>query len=160
MVKRLISLVMLIVAVNVYIRSQLAPNDPLFLFLSNSMPLNIFLIILTSVVAMVSFSHKFRYWLSYASCAALATVLCVVGLFSLLSSGVNYWLSSFLLPMDSMLVLESGIILALCALTYEHAPQPAPLLPDVSGYLKRFALLIPRLPNSTQPHPPSPAPSA
>lgn len=160
MVKRLTSLVMLIIVVNVYIRSQLSPNDPLFLFFSNDMPLNISMILLASLVAMVTFSNRFRHWLAYAACVALAVFLCIVGSLGLLSTGISYWLSGFLLPMDSMLVLESGIILALCALTYEHAGRPASMLPDVPSYLKRFALLIPRLPDSTQPHPPSPARTA
>lgn len=152
MFRRLTSLVMLIVVVNVYMRSQLAPSDPLFFFISNSMAVNIFLILLTSLAVIVSFSTRFRSWFSYAACGTLAVILGLAGAISLAAGSINDWLSNTLLPLDGMLVLESAIILGLCALTYQHAPRPAQIkLPDLSWQLRKLALLVPKIPHSPEP---------
>ncbi len=134
---------MLIVTVNIYMRSQLAPNDPLFLFISTNSVLNILLILLACLVVAVSFTSRFKNWYFYAACSGLAVFLCLIGVISLFSSNIDYWLSGLLLPLDSMLVLEAGIILAVCSLSYKHANRPAmPKLAELSGRIRRAAFPV------------------
>jgi hypothetical protein len=150
MVRRLVSLAMGVFILDVYIRSQLTPNDPLFLFVSANAAINTGLILLSYLLIIVSFSRKFANWFSYAGCAILAVVLLIVGglgLFPGLFS--QYWISNNLLPMDSMLVLEAGVILALCSLTYEHAAQPEWLKNfNLAAWRRWFAFPAPKIPHS------------
>ena len=126
MVRRLVSLAMEVFLINIYIRSQLSPHDPLFVFVSGNMALNIGLIMMGYVVTAVSFSRRFKSWAAWAACSVLAGLLLGVGFFGLFPGLLgNYWLTNNLLPMDSMMVVEGGVILALCALTYGHAARPA-----------------------------------
>jgi hypothetical protein len=149
MTKRFISLAMAIVTLDVYLRSQLYPKDPLFFFISNNFAVNVGMIIVAVLVLLVSFKKSFRHWISYAVCGFLAAALSMIGLLSLFSSGIYYWLSGIILPLNAMLVLEAGIILGICALTYEHAPRPASLkLPALSPLLPKLAFPVPKIPHS------------
>jgi hypothetical protein len=149
--RKFISLAMVIVTLDVYLRSQLSPNDPLFLFISNNFAVNVGMIVISTLVLMTSFKKNFNSWFSYVACAALATILCITGSLSLFSNGVSYWLSGILPPLNAMLILESGIILALCSLSYQHEPRPAYIkLPTVA--LPKLAFPVPKIlhsPSST-----------
>lgn len=151
MVKRLLSLAIGIFLLNIYIRSQLAPNDPLFLFASTNASLNIGLILLSYLLVVVTFKDQFKSWIAYAACMASAVILLIAGGLSLFPGLVaSYWISNILLPFDGMVVLEAGVILGLCGLTYQHEPQPAWVKNFSSSVLlRKLAPLAPRIP-----HPP------
>jgi len=148
MTRKFISLAMVIVTLDVYIRSQLHPGDPLFLFISNSTPANIGMVLMVGLVVAVSFKEHFWSWIEYAGCAVLAVTLSLVGFAGLFSSGFSYWLSGILLPLNSLMILEAGVILGICALSYPHPDRRAIPLP---GLVPRFAFLAPRIPHSPMP---------
>lgn len=152
MIRKFISLATAIVILDVYLRSQLYSNDPLFLFASNKLAINIGMVLLAGAVVTVSFRNKFKNWLSFAAVAALAVILSVVGMVGIFLSNMVYSFSNILLPLDYMFMLESGIVLGICALSYEHAPSPYRFkLPEPAALLSKFAFPVPKFPQSPTP---------
>jgi hypothetical protein len=149
MTRKFISLAMVIVTLDVYIRSQLHPNDPLFLFISNTTAVNIGMVLLVGLVVAVSFKDHFRSWIGYAGSAALALILTSAGIAGFFSSGFSYWLSGLILPLNSLMILEAGVILGICALSYPH---PARLRIPLPQLIPRLAFLVPRIPHSPLPN--------
>ena len=147
MTRKFISLAMVIVTLDVYIRSQLHPGDPLFLFISSTTAVNIGMVLLVGLVVAISFKDRFRSWIGYAGTAALAFFLASVGFAAFFSSGFSYWLSGVLLPLNSLMILEAGVILGLCALSYPHPARPV----SVPQLIPRLVFLIPRIPHSPLP---------
>jgi hypothetical protein len=145
MTTKFISLVSAIVTLDVFLRSQLSSNDPLFLFASSSLPVNLGLVVLAFLGVAVSFMPKFRKWLWYAGCVLLAVVLGALGVIGAFFSGLFYSFPNLLLPLDYLFILETAIVLAISALAYEHEPSPYrgrfPKLP-------RVAFPVPRIPHS------------
>jgi hypothetical protein len=152
MTTRFLSLATGIVILDVYLQSQLSSSDPLFYFVSSNQLVNVGFILLALVMVNVSFKRQFSSWYSYASCASAAAVLSIVGLLGILFSDVDNFMSNLLLPLNYLFILEGGVVLGLCALTYQHAPAPARIREyDWSQLTGRFAFLVPKLPHSPTP---------
>ena len=148
MTRKFIGLAMVIVTLDVYIRSQLHPGDPLFLFISNTTAANIGMVLLVILVVAISFKDDFRSWIGYAGSAALALIFTSVGIAGFFSSGLSYWLSGGLLPFNYLMILEAGVVFGICALSYPH---PARLV-SAPQLIPRLAFLVPRTPHSPLPN--------
>ena len=124
MLRKALSLVTAAGILYVYLQSQLHSADALFLVTSPNLAVNGGLVAIAGGVVYVSFMEKFKSWQSYIICAVAAITLGLVGFlgFSFASFENNF--SGALLPMDYMLIMQLGIILGICTLSYRHAPLP------------------------------------
>ena len=148
MITRFISLVTGIVTLDVYLRSQLASSDPLFLVFSNNLAINVLMLILTALAISVSFRRRFNTWTGYAICVGLAAVLLGFGTLGIVFSGFIYslWPSlwAVFLPLNYLVILQAGVVLGLCSLSYKHAPKPASVkLSIFSTALPAFKVTVP-----------------
>ena len=152
MTTRFISLATAIVLLDVYLRSQLSSNDPLFLFASNNIAVNAVLLVIVVFMVMLSFSKKFKHWWSFAGCSAAAVLLGGLGITGFLFGQLFYGFPQIMLQLDYMFLIEAGVVFAICSLTYKHPPMPARLrLPKVTiPSLARFEFPVPKIP-----HPPN-----
>lgn len=125
MLRRLISLAMLILTLDVYMRSLLYPHDILFYFAASGTAVNVTMLVIVGLAAAVSFRGRFSSWWAYAASAMAAIALCLIGFFSLFTVGIDSWLSGVIPPLNALMVLEAGVVLGICALSYQHAPRPA-----------------------------------
>jgi len=151
MTRKFISLATAIVILDVCLRSQLFSNDPLFLFTSNNLAVNIVLSIMALAVATVSFKKQFKHWQSFAVAVVGAVVLGSAGILGFFFSNIDYAFSSILLPLNYLFLLETGIILAICALSYKHEPVPSSYrLPRPAELATKLvsAIPVPRIPHS------------
>lgn len=149
MTTKFISLATAIVLLDVYLRSQLASNDPLFLFASSSIAVNACLMVLVGLMVAVSFKDRFRYWWTFASCAALAALLGVMGIIGVFFSDTFYYFPQILQPLDYLFFLEASIVFGICSLSYKHEPLPFKLhLPRLSQVFTSFAIPVPKIPQS------------
>lgn len=118
-----ISLIMAVIILSVYQLSRLDPSGALFSFISNNLLVNIGLIILSVVMVRLSFMKpKFSRKISYGAAAVGAVVFCLLGVASIVFPAVDFHAYSIFKPLDFMVLLEAGIVLSVCALTYEHQP--------------------------------------
>ncbi len=122
MIKKVISLTMVVATLIVYLQSQMQSNDPLFLFLSNNLVVNLSLIGLASFTVWLSFQTKFRNSYIYWLVSRLAVVLVIVGLAGSLSASLDRYILDVIKPLDYLILLETGILFSICALTYAHPP--------------------------------------
>jgi len=141
MVTRSISLATGLVSLAVFLASQLFSNDPLFLFISSGLIVNILIVGLSAIAVYVSFQKKFSGWYGFFACSVLAVVLMASGLLGVFYSDSIHSLFSAMLPFDYILTMQCGIIFGICALSYEHAAMPA----SVRARLKS----LPALPRPT-----------
>jgi hypothetical protein len=151
MSRKFISLATALVTLDVYLRSQLSSNDPLFLFASNKLIINAGLMMLTAFVVALSFREEFKGWLSYIACIVAAALFAAFGIMGFFFSDSNYPLSNFLLPFDCLILLESSVVMGICCLTYSHAKVPAShklLSLWLAIYKLRFIFPIPKIPHS------------
>ena len=144
---KFISLASAIVTLDVYLQSQLHSNDPLFLFASNNLLVNVGLVILAALVVAVSFKSKFSNWISYLACCVLAACLVTIGVMGTFFSDFIYSFPSILLPLDYMLILEAGVVTGLCALTYKHQPIPY-RLSRLKFHFPKYAFPVLKIPHS------------
>jgi hypothetical protein len=152
MTTRFLSLATAIVTLDVYLQSRLSSTDPLFYFTSNNLAVNTAFILLAALMVSVSFRPKFKTWYGYAGCAAAGLFLCTLGTIGILFSDVDNFLSNILLPLNYLIILEAGVVLGLCALTYQHEPAPAKIRAyDFVHLMNRFAFLAPKIPHSPTP---------
>ncbi len=107
---------------SVYLWSQLHPNDALFLFASANLLVNILMVGLAALLVRVSFMDKFQTLWGYKLAAGGAVFCLLIAAAGLIFSGLNYRVYGVFGPLDFLLLAEAGIILSLCALTYEHLP--------------------------------------
>jgi hypothetical protein len=147
MTTRFISLATGIVLLDVFLRSQLSSNDPLFLFASNNIVVNAGLLIIVALMVAVSFSRQFKRWWTFAACAAVAVVFGAIGFAGTFFSEVFYYFPQTLLQLDYMFLMEASVVFGVAALSYKHAPLPSKLrLPAVS--LPKFEFPVPKIPHS------------
>lgn len=125
MIRKIISLATAIAILDVFLRSLLYPSEPLFLFTSANLLFNIGLVLLAVSLVVLSFKKRFRSWWVYAGCCAAAVALSLFSLTGLLYSDVDYKLYGIIKPFDYLLLLQTGIILGICVLSYKHAKRPA-----------------------------------
>lgn len=145
MTTKFISLATGIVTLDVYLQSQLHSSDPLFLVVSNNPAINMTMVVLATLAISVSFRKRFSNWYGYAATVALAAVLLIIGAGGMFLSNVLYMLPPAVLPLNYMLMLQSGVVLGMCALTYQHAPRPASVrLPSVA-LPPKIAFPVPKL---------------
>ena len=145
MTTKFISLATGIVLLDVYLRSQLFSSDPLFLFASNSIAVNIGLMILVALMVAVSFKDKFRHWWSFLGAASLAVILGFIGISGVFFSDSIYSFSQILLPMDYLFLMQAAVVFGICALSYEHEPLPATFRwPQPMALLNNLALSVPK----------------
>ncbi len=155
MLKRLISLAMLILTLDVYMRSLLYPRDILFYFAAGSTAANVAMVLIVGLAVAISFRSRFNSWWSYAASASLAVVLCLIGFFSLFTISINSWLSAVLLPLNALMVLEAGVVIGICALSYQHVPRPASVRLPVLQWRPRLNRVGGRLVSAFRPAAPA-----
>lgn len=124
MTTKFISLASAIVILDVYLQSQLHSNDPLFLFASNNLFVNMGMVLLAALTVAISFKAKFRHWASYLICCVLAAGLVTLGIMGTFFSDTIYSFPSVLLPLNYLFLLQAGVIIGLCTLTYQHQSIP------------------------------------
>jgi hypothetical protein len=124
MITKSISLATAIVSLDVFLRSQLFSNDPLFLFTSNSLVVNVLMVLLAAVAVYISFKKKFGSWYGFAACAFVATLFICSGFLGVFYSDTINSLWSTMLPLNYILLMQYGIVMGICALSYEHASMP------------------------------------
>jgi hypothetical protein len=129
MITKFISSAMAIVTLDVYLQSQLHSNDLLFLFASNGLLVNTFMLLLAAAALVVSFKKNF--------------------------SNFDYMFADFLLPLNYLFMLQGGVIFGICALSYKHAAMPANVRQFRTSVLCGFNKLTPSVPKF--PHSPTPA---
>ena len=152
MVTKFISLATGIVTLDVYLQSQLYSSDPLFLFASSNLAVNVLLVGLMGLAVYFSFIKRFKSWYSFAACSAMAILTGALGLAGTFFSSVTYWLPNLIMPLDYMILLEAGVIFGLCSLSYSHAEAPFEIrLPKLSALTAKFDFRFPRIPRSTGP---------
>jgi len=147
MITRFISLATAIVTLDVYLQSQLSSNDPLFWVISDNLAVNMLMVVLAAVAVMVSFRKQFDSWYGYAAVSAAATALIIIGGAGVFFSGFLFSLWMVFLPLNYLLMLEFGVILGVCALTYKHQPRPASARLPRLAYLFKSAFPVPRIPH-------------
>lgn len=125
MVTKSISLATAIVSLDVFLRSQLFSNDPLFLFISNSLVVNALMIVLAAAAVYISFRKKFGSWYGFAACIASAALFICAGFLGVFYSDSIHSMWSAMLPLNYILMMQCGIVLGICALSYDHADMPA-----------------------------------
>jgi hypothetical protein len=150
MTTRFISLATAIVLLDVFLRSQLSSNDPLFLFASNNIGVNAGMLLVVAFMVFLSFGRKFKRWWSFTLCALAAVLFAFIGLMGTFFSEVFYNFPQILLQLDYMFLMEASVVFSICALTYAHPPLPYRLrLPKValpSNF--SFDLPVPKIPHS------------
>lgn len=147
MITKFISLATAIVTLDVYLQSQLSSNDPLFSFISNNLAANMLMVTLAAAAVAVSFRKRFDSWYGYAAASAGAAMLIIVG-------GGGFFFSGFLpslwmvaLPLNYLLMLEFGVIMGVCALSYKHQPRPASARLPRPPLPFKLAFPVPRIPH-------------
>jgi uncharacterized integral membrane protein len=155
MITKFISSAMAIVTLDVYLQSQLHSNDLLFLFASNGLLVNTFMLLLAAAALVVSFKKNFSNWYAYAACMASAIILAIVGVAGGFFSNFDYMFADFLLPLNYLFMLQGGVIFGICALSYKHAAMPANVRQFRTSVLCGFNKLTPSVPKF--PHSPTPA---
>lgn len=145
MVTKLISLATAIVSLDVFLRSQLFSNDPLFLFISSSLVANLLMIALAGASVYIAFRKKFTSWYAFAACASIASLFVGAGFIGVFYSDYVHSLWSALLPLNYLLMMQSGIVMGICALSYDHAAMPAALKQRLPARpaLPRFTFAFP-----------------
>lgn len=147
MTTKFISLATGIVLLDVYLRSQLYSSDPLFLFASSNTFLNAGLLILVALTIGVSFKNRFRHWWSYAACTAGAVIFGTIGILGTFFGDLLYWFPQFLQLIDSMFLLEAGVVFGISALSYKHAKAPFKFKlrwPKPAAKIPGFAFSVPK----------------
>jgi len=124
MVTKSISLVTGLVSLDVFLQSQLSSNDPLFLFVSSGLIVNLLMVGLAAAAIYVSFRKKFSSWYAYVLSTVLALVFICVGFMGIFYSDYIHSLWSALLPLDYILMMQTGIVFGICSLSYDHANMP------------------------------------
>jgi hypothetical protein len=152
MTTKLISLVTGLATLAVYLQSQLSSNDPLFLLVSNSLVINVLMVALAAAGIAVAFREKFDSWQSYLASSLLGAGLIIIGVAGLGITSLTYaW--DALLPLNYVMMLQVGIVLSICNLSYRHQPVPRALRPTV--WLPKALKYRPVFPAPKIPHSPS-----
>jgi hypothetical protein len=152
MIVKFISLATAIVTLDVYLQSQLYSSDPLFFFTSNNLAVNIAFVILSVVMVALSFKKNFDSWLSHAGSVIAGLALFSFGMIGGFMSDANNSLTNVLLPLNYLLILEAGVVIGICALSYSHPEYPERLsLSYLRLLFNKFAFLVPEIPHSPKP---------
>jgi|GEM_PF-3403035 len=123
MVIRLLSLVVTVCISELTFIGAQAPNDPLFLFISNNRTVVIARLILIMLALNISFKGRFRHIASQRASALLGTSLIIFGVAASVSQTVFDKLGSYLKLFDLVFIIEIGIILSLAAITYRASKR-------------------------------------
>lgn len=145
MIRKFVSLVTLIVATDMLVQSRFQYNEPIFVFTSSNLAVNLITLLLVVLTVLICFKSKFKTWLAYAACAGLAVLTLFVGWLGFWFSNVGYWFQGTLLPFNYMMILECGVCLGLCALSYKHGRRPANLKLYLMDAWASWAGRLPRL---------------
>ncbi len=126
MVTKLISLAAAITTLDLAARSQMDAQAPVYYFASSHLWVNIALVALVGLSVALSFKPKsrFNYWSSYAACAAFALLLVILGGLGVFYSNFRLDGWDLLLPLNYLMILECGVVLAISSLSYKHPKQP------------------------------------
>jgi hypothetical protein len=147
MTTKFISLATAIVLLDVYLRSQLSSNDPLFLFASSNLWINSALLIIVGLMVGISFHGRFKHWWSFAGCATAAVVFGVLGFIGTFFSEVFYNFPQILYQLDYMFLMEASVVFGICALSYQHEPMPFSVRPPRLS-IPKIELPVPKIPHS------------
>lgn len=136
MVTKLVSLSAAITALDLAARSRLDPGAPVYYFASSHLWVNILLIAIVGLSVAVSFKAKSRFssWYSYAGISSLSVLLIVLGGLGVFYGNFRLDGWDLLLPLDYLMLLECGIVLAISALSYRHPKSP----PEVASFVSRM----------------------
>lgn len=126
MVTKLLSLASAITIADIAARSHMDAGAPLYAFASTQIWVNVVLAVIVAITVAVSFKRKnrFKSWYTYAGCLALAALLIVTGCVGAFYSNFRLDGWSMLLPLDYVLMLECGVVLAISGLSYRHHKRP------------------------------------
>lgn len=116
MVSRFICIVLFIVVLATMIFSTVNTNDPLFMFLSdNPITGGIRLAIVAALLA-VSFSRRVLKPPFRVVIKTFSIFLVIFGLTSFFTNSLGWVLYNYVMPLDSILMIESGIMFGLAIL--------------------------------------------
>jgi hypothetical protein len=133
MTRKVLSLITAAATLYVYLLSQLRSGDVLFSIASSGWAVNAGLVAISSYCVYTSFRDKFRANAEFIVCMALGLSLAVFGGAGIIYSGFDNYFSELIKPLDFLILLQAGIILGICSLSYEHAPIRLKLsLPSLS----------------------------
>lgn len=130
-----------------YLWSQLQPSGALFLLMSPNTAINVGWLVAAALMVRLSFTDRFKTQSGYIITAALSALAILIGGIGLFASGFNYLFFSWFGPIDFLLLAQLGVILGICALSYQHQPVKLSALtfkrPKI--LLPKPALSVPRL---------------
>lgn len=143
MVTKLISLTAAITTLDLAARSRMDPGAPVYYFASSHLWVNIIIITVVALSVAVSFKPKSRFsnWYGYAVCSAMAAFLIILGGLGVFYSNFRLDGWDLLLPLDYLMLLECGVVLAISSLSYRHPKRPV-MVTGLVGRLSR----VPRVP--------------
>lgn len=127
MIKKAISLVTAIGILYVYLLSQLRSGDALFLITSDSLAVNASLVVIACACVYVCFAERFKHWQTYAACLSAAVLLSTLGLVGVVYTSIDNYFAGVIKPLDYLVLLQTGIIFGISALSNQHQPIPAKL---------------------------------
>lgn len=104
----------------VYLQSQLASNDALFLFISNNLVINILMVGLAAYTVWLSFLRKFTSRYVYGMTVAASFSLALLGIAGILSASLDRYMFDVIKPLNYVMILEAAVIMGICALSYKH----------------------------------------
>ncbi|HET6864169.1 MAG TPA: hypothetical protein VFH37_03165 [Candidatus Saccharimonadales bacterium] len=141
MTQKAISLSTAVAILVAYLWSQLQPNDALFSLMSANTALNIGLLALAALMVRLSFLNSYKTKSAYVLtvCGAIAAI--AVSAIGLMANTYNFNFLNWLGPLDFLVVGQVGIILSICALSYQHQP----VMPKTVSAAKLVKLPLPRV---------------
>lgn len=152
MVLKLISSATGLVTLDVYLQSQLSSNGPLFYLASDNTLINILMIVISAAGIYVAFRGRFKSWYSYAACMALGALMILMGIAGVFFDTFIYSFWSIFSPLNYALLLEYGIVLSICSLTFKHAKRPKnvrqAISPTAALSKLKLALPVPKIPHT------------
>jgi hypothetical protein len=121
MTLKLVSIFTGLGVLDAFLENLYRPSDLLFLFISNNPVMELLRFSLVAFLLLLSFKKKFWHFMSYAVCAGAAIVLSGIGLLGIMDMHFASYVFNVVKPVDFILFLEAGVMMGMCALSYEHA---------------------------------------
>lgn len=118
MVIKLLSIVVAICAGELLVLGIQAPDDPLFLFISNSQAVVALRLILVVMALIISFRKSFVYYFSRTFIGVIGIFLVFVGGMGAISQTIIDEFGTFVKVLDYILLMQVGLVFCLASLSY------------------------------------------